>query len=219
MAENDVVYVEATSAFGDADYGKIPAGKVLRMEKTRANRFLAAGVAKESTEAAFNKYTDERQARVDERGRKEDFDSLDRPAVADDWDTSTTRDVTMAPEEGIRRAYAQGRLVNTNMLRDKDGVVLPADASLEEILEARKNLAFGESELTAHERSSVQGGGPHTHRPTDTFDTLGGKAPLNARSQDLSPEQLGNTSESRLDKRRGPRKAEEGVKGNPGQGS
>lgn len=196
MPDTAVTYIEFTEPQADAFYGKIAKGDIRAMPPEQALRFKTIGVAKDSSESAYNKAREDRaKTAEDTAGRRLDYDRLNR---ADDWDTSTTRDVTMASDEGIKRAHKQGRLVNTAMLRDEDGNILPNDASLEEILEARQRLGFAESPLTAHERSSVQGGGSHT-RPgfadkPQVFDTLHGKAPLNARSQDLSPAQVGNSA-------------------------
>lgn len=213
MADQDVLYVRMSMSTGDADLGKLAEGSVIAVTAAQAERFKRVGIATASTEAAFKNYQEKREKVAHrEHGAQAQFDALNQ-AQSDDWDTSTTRDVTMAPDAGIRRAFEQGRLVNTALLRDPDGNVLPQDATLEQILEARHRLAKPESELTAHDRSSVQGGGPHTSpafAPVNAGTTLEGRAPLNAKSQKLSPGQLGN----------GPTEPEEkGRKSDPAEGA
>lgn len=228
MPDTEVVYLKFNQPIADADHGKIRKGAVLAMPADRATRMKTIGVAEDASESEYKSYRDERSQNVAGRNDKQaEFDALNAQKAAD-WDTSTARDVTMAPESGLRRAHEQGRLVNTNLLKDEDGNVLPQDASLEQILDARNRLAFQESPLTAHERSSVQGGGPHLRPafggdviPANVGDTLGGVQPLNQPSSRLSNEQLGNGPDTG-DKpsRRSPGKApakpapEGGAKGN-----
>jgi hypothetical protein len=199
----EFVYVEMTQPQGDADFGKMAKGRVYRMPAAQAERFVRVGVAKQSSEAAFKKQSEARAQRVElQRTRSGEFAALNEEGAAF-WDVSTTRDVTMAPEEGIRKAFEQGRLVNTDRLTDEDGEPLPADANLEQILEARSRLGYGEAPYTEHERSSVQGGGSHTHPVSGPVpnegSTLHGVAPLSASSQKLTPAQLGNRAASDSD--------------------
>jgi len=150
-------YVEFTSPTGDVDYGKIAAGRVLPMSPERAAKLEELGIAKKSSKSAFEKQRKERQDAVEPSGRKADFEKL---ATAADWDVTSTRDALNAPEEGLKRAFAQGRVVNTDLLKDKDGNVLPADASLEQILEARRNVQATGTVTDRNERTAVQADRP-----------------------------------------------------------
>ena len=194
----EAAYIEMTQHQADADYGKMRAGRIYQMPPDRAERFVGIGVAKSSTASAFDKQQKERADRVEQkRTRAGEFAALNAEG-GDPWDASESRDVTTATEAGLKRAFEQGRLVNTDRLLDEHGNPLPPDASFEDIMAARNRLHYVEAPLTDHERSSVQGGGSHTYTLGDQTlahnegSTLAGKAPLNAPSQKLTPAQLGN---------------------------
>jgi hypothetical protein len=199
MAEAPTVaYIKMTQPQANVHFGKMQKDRVYAMPPEQAGRFMAAGIAVESDQAAFDRQRNEQAEAITERhSRAGEFAALNQEA-AGAWDTSTTRDVTMAPEEGIRQAFAAGRLVNTDRLKDETGAPLPPDAGLEQILEARKRLGFGEAPFTEHERSSAMGGGAHTHalggmaNAGEQGSTLQGAVPLNQPSHKLTPEQLGN---------------------------
>lgn len=164
MADN-LQYVQMTRPHVEVGYGKIAAGDILRVSKDRAERWLGGGLAEESNEGAYTKFRDAKYgARADKNSA---FDALNRDRSGDLWDVSTHRDAMTAPEAGLRRAVEAGiPLVNMAALRTEDGLPLSKDASVEEILEARARVhPEVTGVLTAHERSSVQGGGSHYDMP------------------------------------------------------
>jgi hypothetical protein len=164
QAELETYYVKMLQPHADARYGKLAVGKVVALDKGRAERWVAVGVAESSSKTAYEKQGEQKQRRADDR--EVAFQRLNDNQAAY-WDVSTHRDALTAPEEGLRRAFEGGvPLVNVDALRDEDGMPLQPDASIEEIVEARKNLHPDlEGVLTAHERSSIQGGGSHYDMP------------------------------------------------------
>lgn len=194
-----VAYIEMTEPQGSAEYGKMRPGRIYRVSGEYAGRLLGMGLATESSEGAYRDQTEVLDRKIEERQtRAGDFAALNQDAAAA-WDVSTGRDVTTAPEEGIRAAFAAGRLVNTDRLTDEDGDPLPADAELEQILAARVRLQANEAPFTDHERSSVMGGGGHTHVPGGVANeggTLSGAVPLHKPSRELTPAQRGNAPAS-----------------------
>lgn len=160
----ELVYVKMTHAHADARYGKLAPGRVLQLPRDVADRWASVGLVADATEAAYTKQREQKQGKVD--SREEAFARLNNRG-AELWDVSTHRDALTAPREGLERARAAGiPLVNTDMLRDEDGVPLDPDASVDEIMEARANLhPDAQSPLTAHSQASTSGGGSHYDMP------------------------------------------------------
>jgi hypothetical protein len=149
----------------EVGFGKLRPGQVLRVDPDRADRWMVAGIAEASSEGAYNKFREARAQGIEDRQGA--FSALNRDDKAALWDVSTHRDVLTAPEDGLRRAMEAGvPLVNMGSLRTEDGLPLAADASIEQILEARAALHPGVmSPLTEHEMASTSGGGSHYDMP------------------------------------------------------
>lgn len=165
MPDEPFQYIQMVRAQSDAQYGKLEAGRIMRVDNDRANRWITAGIAEKSDEGAYTKF---REARAETISNREGaFSALNRDDRAALWDVSTHRDALSAPEAGLRAAVEAGiPLVNLGALRTPEGLPLDPEASIEEILEARNNLhpdAVGV--LTAHERASTSGGGSHYDMP------------------------------------------------------
>jgi hypothetical protein len=127
------------------------------MTEAQATRYLTTGVAKQTTQRAFDEQQDRKAQKA--TAAQNAFRSLnDGHAV---WDVATYRDVLTAPERVLRMAFDRGiPLVNVHVLRDEDGDPLPPDADIEDILDARQLLHPDlVAPFAAHNRSSVMGGG------------------------------------------------------------
>lgn len=152
-----VYYMKMTSDNSDARLGKLRAGQVVPMDEGKATRYLTAGVAEQVSEGEYRDQQDRKATKA--TASQNAFRALNDGHAL--WDVSTYRDVLTAPEGGLRQAHQRGiPLVNVHMLRDEDGDPLPPDADIDDILDARKLLHPDlVSPLTAHDRSSVMGGG------------------------------------------------------------
>ena len=154
-----VFYMKMKSNNVHPRLGKLVPGQVIPLDQATATRYLIAGVAEQVSSSDYEDTQAKRRDKVTQR--QERFRALnDQYAM---WDVSTYRDVLTAPERGLRMAYDRGiSLVNVHMLRDEDGDPLDPESDIEEILAARESLhAELQSPLTAHDRSSVMGGGGH----------------------------------------------------------
>lgn len=169
MAEESTTtqYVKMVRPQADATYGKMRPGQVLCVDTDRADRWIAAGLAEPSDEAAHTAWKDERAERIE--SREGAYSALNREGSGSMalWDVSTHRDALSAPEAGLRAAREAGvPLVNLGRLRNMDGLPIDPDASIEDILEARANLHPDVLDpLTAHEQASTSGGGSHYSTP------------------------------------------------------
>lgn len=175
--ELPVFYMKLTTDNVDARLGKMKAGQVVRMPEAQAARYLAAGVAEQTTQKDFDAQQDKKSDRMN--AQQAAFQTANRGG--DVWDVATYRDVLTAPEKGLRIAWERGiSLINVHMLRDENGDPIAPDADIEEILDARDNLHPDlMAPLAAHDRSSVMGGGS----PYVSNVTPGGASP-----QPLSPQ-------------------------------
>lgn len=178
-AQLPVFYMKMTTNNVHPRLGKLVPGQVVSLDKDTATRYLTAGVAEQ---VSSGDYEDARSKRRDKvTAQQQRFRSLnDQYAM---WDISTYRDVLSASDAGLRQAYERGiALVNVHLLQDEDGDPLPPDADIEEILEARQSLHSElVAPLTAHDRSSVMGGGsPYTS------NVALGPMPLNPGYRDMA---------------------------------
>ncbi len=184
----EVFYRKMLQPHSDSRYGKLPVGKVVALDADRAGRWDAIGLTEEASKSAYEKQAGAKQARVDDR--EVAFQRLNDNQAAY-WDVATHRDALTAPEAGLRRAQEAGvSLVNVDALRDEDGKPLQPDADIEDIIAARQNLHPDlTGVLTAHERSSIQGGGSHYDMPM----------PLNpaAREQEMRIREQERNAQSR----------------------
>lgn len=156
--ELSVYYMKLIEPNYDARLGgKQKVGQVVPMSGAQATRYLTAKVAEQASEGEY----DEQQGRKKDKATaaQNAFRAINEGGAV--WDVSTYRDVLTAPEGGLRLARERNiPLVNVHMLRDEDGDPLPPDAEIDEILDARALLhADLQSPFSAHERSSVMGGG------------------------------------------------------------
>jgi len=175
----EVYYMKLNEDQVDARLGKKRAGDIVALDKEKATRYAQVGIAEQVPYSEFAGQQERRDQRMTKR--QERFAALNQGYDA--WDVSTYRDVLTAPESGLRIAVERGiPLVNVHMLRDEDGEVLPPDADIEEILEARQYLhADLTAPLAAHDRSSVMGGGsPYTQ------NVPGGPMPLTPRHREMA---------------------------------
>lgn len=157
-----VYYMKLTTDNVDARLGKLREGQVVALDQAKAARWLAAGVAVQTSDKEFNDQQDRKAKKA--TAAQEAFQNLNSGSAV--WDVATYRDVLTAPEGGLRLAFERGiPLVNVHVLRDEDGDPLPPDADIEDILDARQLLHPDlVAPLAAHERSSVMGGGsPYTN--------------------------------------------------------
>ena len=169
-----VYYMKLTQDQADARLGKLRAGDIRALDQAKATRWLSAGIAEQVTEAEFRQQQDRKEQKA--TAAQEAFRALNDGSAV--WDVATYRDVLTAPESGLRLAHERGiPLVNVHVLRDEDGDVLPPDADIEDILDARRLLHPDlVAPLAAHDRSSVMGGGsPYVNNMTGD----GMPAPLN----------------------------------------
>jgi hypothetical protein len=150
-------FMKMTDHQVDARYGKLKPGQVVPMDQDTASRFLGAGLAEQVSSGEFKDQQDRRAQKVS--ARQNAFAAINDQYAA--WDVSTYRDVLTAPEKGLRLAIERGiPLVNVHMLRDEDGDPIPPDADIDTILEARDSLHPDlVMPFSAHDRSSVMGGG------------------------------------------------------------
>ena len=152
-----VYYMKMLGAQAEAKLGKMSEDDIKPMDAAKAQRYLTANVAVQVSEAEYRGQQDRKAQKA--TATQNAFQALnDGHAV---WDVSTYRDVLTAPESGLRIAFERGiPLVNVHMLRDEDGDVLPPDAEIDDILDARELLHPDlRSPFSAHDRSSVMGGG------------------------------------------------------------
>lgn len=160
----EIYYLELLEPQVDARLGKLAPGQVVPLDKAKATRWVAAGVARQTTRDAFDKY---RQRKADvATAQQEAFRNLNTGHAM--WDVATYRDVLTAPEGGLRTAWENGiSLVNVQALRDENGHPLPPNADIEDILDARALMHPSISDpLSDHERSSVMGGGSPVGPPS-----------------------------------------------------
>jgi hypothetical protein len=153
----EIYYMRLNQDQVDARLGKLRRGQVVQLDRAKATRWAMAGIADQVSSGEFDDMRERRSKKMS--ARQDALRNLNEQAGM--WDVSTYRDVLTAPEAGLRAAYERGiPLVNIQQLRDEDGDPLPADASIEEILEAR---LWTHPDLTApfaaHDNSSVMGGG------------------------------------------------------------
>lgn len=175
-----VYYMRMTQANADARLGKLSEGQIVPLDQAKATRYLMAGVAEQASEGDFRAQEDRKSQKATRT--QEAFRNLNDGHAM--WDVSTYRDVLTAPESGLRMAHQRGiPLVNVHVLRDEDGDVLPPDADIEDILDARELLHTDlQAPFAAHDRSSVMGGGSPF---TSNVGGYGTPAPLNPAHREM----------------------------------
>lgn len=157
------LYVEMTESHSDARYGKLRKGDIKAVDPDRAGRWIAAGIATESDQDAYEKSRESRMQTGDSRAMA--FQSLE-DSDAHLWDVNY-RDAVTADPDKLQEAMDAGLApLNTASLVQEDGVPLPASASFEDIMAARERLQHPDSDPTyAHTQSSVSGNRSHYQEP------------------------------------------------------
>lgn len=157
QAPLDLFYMKLNQDQVEARLGKLRRGQVVMVDRDMATRMAVAGIADQVSSGDFEDMQERRQQKLS--ARQSALRNLNDQAAM--WDVSTYRDVLTAPEKGLRMAFERGMpLVNVHQLVDEDGDALPADADIEEIIEARRWMHPDlVAPLAAHDRSSVMGGG------------------------------------------------------------
>lgn len=156
-----VYYMKMIAPNVDARIGKMPEGKIFPMDAEKATRYLTARVAVQVSEDEFLDQQERKSQKA--TAAQNAYRAINEGGAV--WDVATYRDVLTAPESGLRIAHERGiPLINVHMLRDEDGDVLPPDADIDDILDARALLHPDMvAPFAAHDRSSVMGGGsPYT---------------------------------------------------------
>jgi hypothetical protein len=195
MAKHEIVepvYLEMTEPHGDARYGKLAKGRVVAVDPTRAERWLASGIAKESSKSAYEKSRDNRVTVGDTRAAA--FQSQDM-SDAHLWDINY-RDAMTADPNKLQEAMDAGiPVLNTGNLVTEDGVPLRGDASFEDIMEARDRMQHpDDDESYSHTQSSVSGNRSH-YQDFPATQLAEEDAPPKRRTGRLARAQVGNAPE------------------------
>lgn len=175
MAENkapEQAYVKMKQATYHIRFGKVQPGRVLPVTPAEAEAWVGLGLAETISKGEYEKGREEHYSNLNPHlTDQESYNRLNDPK-AQLWDVSTHRDASMAPEAGLRAAQEAGiSLVNTQVLKDKDGRPLPPDANVDEIMEARSRMT-SDDKLHSHERSSTMGGGSHYTNDNPTVEPV-----------------------------------------------
>jgi hypothetical protein len=156
------MYLEMTQPHVDVRFGKLAPGRIVPVQPDVATRWMGAGVAKESSESAYNKQRDERVGVGDRRVAA--LQQMNDPDSAM-WDVHY-RDAVLADPEKLKEAMDRG-VVPTNLstLQDDDGIPLDRTASYEDIMDARENLQHPDAAIDAHTSASTSGNRSHYTEP------------------------------------------------------
>jgi hypothetical protein len=171
-AAPETAYIRVKQATYHIRFGKVAAGRCLPLPADEAEAWIDLGLAENISESQYEKGREEHYSNLNPHlTDQEAYNKLNDPK-AKLWDVSTHRDASMASEEGLRAAQAAGlSLVNTQILKDKDGKPLPPDATVDEIMEARSSMT-SDDKLHSHERSSTMGGGSHYTNPNPVVEPV-----------------------------------------------
>jgi hypothetical protein len=190
------VYVELTQPHVHPRFGKMPEGKIVPVSPDEATRWKSAGIAKDATKSAYEKYKEARSESGDKRVAALQAMNGEDSAM---WDTNY-RDAVMADPEKLQMAMDRGVTVtNLNALVDDDGVALDNTASFEDIMNARENIQHPDAGIDAHTSASTSGNRSHytepvpeRQRPQETMST---DRPKNTRVGRIARPQAANAAE------------------------
>lgn len=195
-AELEPMYIEFTSPHVDARYGKNEKGRIRPVDPDRAARWVSSGIAKLSSQSAYEKQIKDRMKTGDQRAAAISTLNSEESAM---WDVNA-RDAVIATPERLKAAMDAGMTItNTAALVDDDGVPLSGDASFDEIMNARENTPHPDTLIDAHEASSLGGGGSHYSTPVPERQRANSVISTDApkrRIGRVSRAQVGNAAEA-----------------------
>ncbi len=160
--QSEAIYVEITNPSVDARFGKLAPGRIVPVSEAQATRWVTVGIAKPSSESAYNDQK-EHQSEVGDK-RVAALNALNGEASAL-W-TPQYRDAVLADPENLQRAMDSGMTItNLDALVDDDGIPLDSTASHEDIMNARENIQHPDAGIDAHTSSSLTGNRSHYTEP------------------------------------------------------